>query len=481
MHNGNVPIFKRKPCPTYLCRYRVKVRAADGTVRLAQHMRSTKTDDPTEAQKRANQMRDEEMANFFNGLTEKKTRASKQNVNIFKRGSYYVASYRVMVRDEHGGIRSMQRTLSTQTADSGVAQKRANRMREEDIARFHDNKEGASVNLRDTCPTVGQIADLYLAAARNKSTKNVTRDFLTVVAEGAMILGHGAMAREKARAIKLSELTVNHMLRWRNQECRIKAGLEPRTDANINYFMRAAKSVFSNEDKTETYNGLKMPRTIQDWRDVSFLKNGKNKSFQQIPEDILARMDWRARKFFLRIARWYKHHNYERFVNQYLNAHACYWLVRLCGLRNSEVEELRWEWFKKDEDGNIWLHLIHRAYWTPKGKPGDVPVAQDLYDELVSIFGPPRLGKEGYVLLGTKDHRDDGTHRAPSIFCRKYLGGDRDKSLYELRKQAGSEVALRDGIEAASKFLRHADFKTTWDYYIDLIRYRKSTKPLTRK
>jgi hypothetical protein len=268
------------------------------------------------------------------------------------------------------------------------------------------------------------------------------------------------------------------MLRWRNQEARIKAGLEPRTPANVNYFMRAAKSVFSNRDMGETYNELRLPQTIEGWRKTTFLRAPKNDRFRQIPRSILERMDRRARKFFLRVARWYKRRNNERFVNQYLNAHASYWLIRRCGLRNTEVENLRWEWFKPDEDGNMWLHLVEYPYWKPKGIAGEVPVAQELYNELVALFGPPRPGKDGYVLLGTKDHRDDGTHRAPSKFCRKYIGGDRDKSLYELRKQAGSEIALRDGIEAACKFLRHDDFKTTWKYYIDLINYRKTMKPL---
>ena len=476
----NVSIFKRPGTLFYLCKYRVKVREADGTVRTMQCTRSTKTDDELVAQERADKMREDDIAKYWvaESLAAVKKRKSA-NVKIFKRDtdSYYLCRYRAKVRDEHGNVRTIQRTLSTQSADQGVAQKRANAKREEDIARFHDNKEGVSVNLRDDCPSCGQVVDLYLAAARNKGTKSVVRGFLTVVAEGAMILGD-ERGQQKARTIKLSQLTVDHMLRWRKQEARLKCGLEPRTDANINYFMRTAKSVFSNQDMSETYNGLKLPQTIDGWRKTTFLKAAKNNRFRQIPQSILERMDRRAKKFFLRIAQWYRRQNYERFVNQYLNAHATYWLIRRCGLRNSEVEEMRWDWFKPDEDGQIWLHLLDYPYWKPKGTAGEVPVAQDLYDELVSIFGPPRSGRDGYVLLGTKDHRDDGTHRAPSIFCRKYIGGDRDKSLYELRKQAGSEVALRDGIEAASKFLRHGDLKTTWDYYIDLIKYRKMMKPL---
>ena len=395
-----------------------------------------------------------------------------KNVNIFKRhdSPYYYYSYRTKFRDANGSIYSRQRMLSTQTADAKLAQKRANAKREEDIARFHDKQAPAS-NLSDPWPTIGRVVDLYVAAGRNKSTKSIVRDFLTVVAEGAMILGN-ERGREKAKAMKVSELTLEHMLRWRNQECRIKAGLDPRSDANINYFMRAAKSVFSNQDTTETYNRLKLPLTINTWRKVTCLKAPKNGGFQQIPQAILERMDRRAKKFFLRVARWFERHGKPRFANQYRNAHACYWLMRRAGLRNSEVEGLTWQTLRRDERGKMWIHL-HGPYWQPKGSPGQVPLAQDLYDELVSIFGPPRLGSGGYVLLGTKSDRWAGTHRTPSKFCRKYLQGDRDKSIYQLRAQYGSEMVLNYGIETASKLLRHADITTTWKHYTALIKLRE--------
>ena len=35
------------------------------------------------------------------------------------------------------------------------------------------------------------------------------------------------------------------------------------------------------------------------------------------------------------------------------NAYACYLLMRYCGLRNVEVENLRWEWFTARADGEF--------------------------------------------------------------------------------------------------------------------------------
>lgn len=420
-----------------------------------------------------------------------------KNVYIFneRKGQklpYYLCSYRVRVHDPHRGIITVQRTLSTGFADRPSAQLRANKLRKADIAHFNA-KEGKVVNMQNECPTsCGQIIDLFLQHSTNGSSRNAARAFLTVVAEGALILGDEA-GRCKAREMLLSELTDRAMLRFKKQEARIKARRDPRSDATVDYFMRTARSIFADK---EIFLDMYLPATLQKWREDIALINGHSRSgFTQIPVELLERMDAHAKHYFRRIAQWFERRAARpsreswdrasdmRWANQFRNGHATYWLVRKCGLRNVEVQHLRWDWFEHDEDG-IWLNLKKRydekgkLIWKPKGREGAVPISPELYEELLSIFGPARSGLEGYLLVGTKDHRDDGVHRAPSKFCRKYLGGDRDKSLYELRKQAGSEVALRDGIEAASKFLRHADLKTTWDYYIDLIKYRKTMKPL---
>ena len=67
--------------------------------------------------------------------------------------------------------------------------------------------------------------------------------------------------------------------------------------------------------------------------------------------------------------------------------------MRRCGLRNSELAEVRWEWFEKRED-TVWLALTERSHWSPKGSSGDVPVAAKLSDMLVERLGPPAPGPE---------------------------------------------------------------------------------------
>jgi integrase len=60
------------------------------------------------------------------------------------------------------------------------------------------------------------------------------------------------------------------------------------------------------------------------------------------------------------------------------------------------------------------------------------------------------------------------TERRINAFVRPFIP-DRMKGAYELRKQFGAEVARRDGIEVASRVLRHADIKTTWKHYHALL------------
>ena len=46
-------------------------------------------------------------------------------------------------------------------------------------------------------------------------------------------------------------------------------------------------------------------------------------------------------------------------------------------------------------------------------------------------------------------------------------GVEGNKAIHTLRKEAGAIVATRDGIFAASQFLRHADIATTAAHYAD--------------
>jgi hypothetical protein len=148
---------------------------------------------------------------------------------------------------------------------------------------------------------------------------------------------------------------------------------------------------------------------------------------------------------------------------------AVYALMRWCGLRNVEVMALRRDWVVKGKRSPL-LRLVRRrladgSYWKPKGRGGDVPVRLRLLAQLRRA-----LGWDGEFVI-PRAHVTDAhglTHRTINEFVRRFIP-DRVKGAYELRKQFGAEIAMRDGIEVASRLLRHGDIRTTWKHYHALV------------
>jgi integrase len=152
---------------------------------------------------------------------------------------------------------------------------------------------------------------------------------------------------------------------------------------------------------------------------------------------------------------------------------AVYALMRWCGLRNSETTALRWEWLVRGQKGYLWKFEVHRdeeGNWQePKGTPGQVPVRTRLLGQLRWAL---KSRRSGFVIpRANKTEADELASRRINDFLRPWFpnAGPKDKKAYDLRKQFGSEIALRDGIEVACRILRHADIKTTWNHYHALL------------
>jgi hypothetical protein len=148
---------------------------------------------------------------------------------------------------------------------------------------------------------------------------------------------------------------------------------------------------------------------------------------------------------------------------------AVYALMRWCGLRNIEVAALRRDWVVRGRHSPL-LQLVRRrlpdgSWWKPKGRSGEVPVRLRLLAQLRRA-----LGRDGEFVI-PRAHATDAftlTHRTINAFVRPFIP-ERVKGAYELRKQFGAEIAMRDGIEVASRLLRHGSFQTTWKHYHALV------------
>lgn len=150
---------------------------------------------------------------------------------------------------------------------------------------------------------------------------------------------------------------------------------------------------------------------------------------------------------------------------------AVFALMRWCGLRNNETMELRWDWVREGAKGPV-LEFVKRklldgSTYEPKGRDGTVPIRRDLLEELREAFGD-----EGEFVI-PRSSKTDGENlyqRTINDWARQFLKNRPGKKVsYALRGQFGAEIAMRSGIEVASRMLRHASLSTTWAHYHDLV------------
>lgn len=381
--------------------------------------------------------------------------ASIKDVHTFKhRGREYriykwrgQAKYYTRVQHQLGNPKGTPKCLDTTLADVAISNARIY------VDALNEQDWGKLDKLRMKSPycTVGEILERYEDRSGNRSARRAVMQFYNVVAEGLGFLGDDAFKRaDESRATVICKAT---SLAFRDRKG------QGRTPGTINTMMRGARSLFTLE-AMDFYVGLKLPAkdVIESFSEVSYLSDSRenSKRFVEIPAEDLAAMD----KAVMGLEQamplvW-----------------ATYQLMRKCGLRNEEIEVVKWHWFTRLPEGDYRLYLIARPDeevsedrpqgYEPKGSSGWVPVSKWLYDKLRALF--PSNDPRDYVLPGTKTTRKDATHRHINDFVRPWLG-HRVKKSYNLRKQFGSEIAAEYGIETASTLLRHADLKTTWEHY----------------
>jgi hypothetical protein len=415
--------------------------------------------------------------------TKNVTLYNPHNTNPSSSNVWY-ARFRVKVHDPSRGIVTIQRNLSTLLAatesNRRQAQKIANDRRDEALKAFWADANGkAPLKLRDTTPTCGQILDIFLKHSASAYARQVGDVFLTVVAEG---VGRWIDQRERARDVRLSALTKSAMIAFRDQVARKAAGLPIKLNAvSINTYMRQAKSVFSRKAR-EHYLHLTIPPTIRDWAETSTLdENHYEQKFIAIESYMLEAADAASHQM-LEFSKTYEADGRMTLARRWKNAYGCYLLMRYCGLRNIEVENLRWEWFTARPDGEFMVNVIKRDYWKgPKKTSGSTPMHHELYAELLELFGPARPGSDGFVLCGTMTDRKEGTHRVPQGFMRRYISRG-SKNLYCLRKQYATEMEDHYDLKTSSAVLRHdeGDTTTARDHYVDGNVKLNRVKPLWR-
>lgn len=147
------------------------------------------------------------------------------------------------------------------------------------------------------------------------------------------------------------------------------------------------------------------------------------------------------------------------------------WLALGFGLRKSEIGAVRAGWFRQTPTG---VELELRSTVIPKTiqeksstKNGTVcpviPETNGAWSHLEPLLRD--LGPEDYVLrCGAASARTATVFRRLGAWLTAQ-GWETEKKCHELRAYAGCQVAMRDGIEAASKWLRHSSIVVTQQNY----------------
>ncbi len=146
-------------------------------------------------------------------------------------------------------------------------------------------------------------------------------------------------------------------------------------------------------------------------------------------------------------------------------------LALLCGLRKREIDTLLWR--SVDLDRGV-IRIERTEYFQPKSE--ESAGAVDLAPELVEMLRAWKSDGDGEFVIGSPNPPRYETSRTNYRAQREFLalgtwlgakGVSARKKLHELRKECGAVIANSLGIFAASRALRHADIRTTSQYYTD--------------
>jgi integrase len=142
------------------------------------------------------------------------------------------------------------------------------------------------------------------------------------------------------------------------------------------------------------------------------------------------------------------------------------------GLRRGEIDRLLWRQIDFDA-GMIHIEATDAGGLKTEDSAGDVPI--DL--TMVSLLRGFRAKASGQFVIeegtGLTASKPWGQrYRCEDVFFRlnhwlRQHGVDTRKPIHTLRKEAGSIIATKAGIHAASQFLRHADIQVTSMHYAD--------------
>jgi integrase len=364
--------------------------------------------------------------------------------SLFKRPGQSNFSIRATVPSPDGGKHRVTKGLGT--SDAKIAVKNAklwlDAFDSRDWGRVEELRARSSFcSLGDMLREYEARAEACLRVNRKTQTGNVAA-FVGLVAEG---LGCSRASALDRRADVLSADLVRRFV--------AAARADGMADSGIASRLRKARSVVSPMACEMLYGRMKLP-DLGPFRSVPVqLDAPADLGFRPFPEEVRERLE--STMAGLR----------DVLPGVYL----VYLAMARLGLRNCEVWNMRWCWFRRGAAGSVILEIRDRpaeGFATKTGEARDLMVPAGLWAELVAVRGAER---EFFLPANTPTERRKMAERDINSVIRPILEGYR-AGAYELRRWAGSIVWSTQGAEAAQRFLGHTSVRTTEKYYARFLR-----------
>lgn len=366
---------------------------------------------------------------------------------LFKRGEGTSYSLRI----QHQGKR---RILATGHADLTLAKAKAKEL----LGEIFEGKPVERVPRGRSAPTIGKVLDAFKEGDRHVRSRTGRHYELSLLRMIKDVLG---LDTEAARKETLGILTEDFVRRYQALKQKTGGGVDyvtPMTiNTGINSVVRQARGVFSRTAlKIYERAGLSMPPTLDAFLKAQFLKEVSHRySDNPIPKEQIEKLN----------------KDLPKLKKQDERLWAIHLMIRLMGLRDSEIERARRHWLVKRGDTTYLVINRREGEAAPKRSDGEVPVPQVLLDYFKSH------SDDHLIPAKHPTERHDLICKIHSKWVRARVPG-RTKTNHELRKWAGSMVATKtNSWERAAEFLR-IDIETAKLHYLSFV---TQSKPLSLK
>lgn len=374
-----------------------------------------------------------ELARTLVPPSQRKRKRRKHEVSVYKEPGSEIYYFRDTIHTPHGPKRVKR---STEQTTLQAALRQAKIIREKEL-----KGEGRSIQVRPGYACVGDVGRVWLEMSEIQTKRNnlsALRKFVRSFASG------------DADAVSMQRVSAGEFERYLRHW--------PGSHEGRKSTARQIRAMFGKKPlRWYRHAELKLP-DMTEFLEVMAenVKGETRQKFEGIAPAVLARIEEAAER--LRSS-----DNVEE-----RKLWAAWALMRWCGLRNVEVEAIKWSWIRRGRAG--WeVRVIDYEYadgtkFKPKKSAGVVPIRTALLKQLIKA-----LGRESEFVIPreTPTEAQILASRRINDFMRPFFpeAKAKDKKAYLLRKQAGSEVAARDGMVAMATFLRQKGIQTAWNFY----------------